>query len=688
MFCLIMSNFYSICLSVKRMILIFNVVVLFFGSAFVLNAQGIVTNKDAQEEFKWSLNSYNDGCYDDALLSFKKLLGFDPSNLDYHFWMGNVYYRLGYIEEALMEWRNLQSQGYKVAYLRQLISTIEQRRGISLNNELDVKKFIQVASLDNSIYRRPNGYQITSLKADQYGGYYAVNFIGNEILYFDANNNVNVLVKDGITSLKSPYDVVDLGKLLYVTLYSNDEIGIYDKTFGIKRGSIGKKGTESGELLAPQYITVDDRDYIYVSEWGNKRVSKFDVKGNFILHFGVKTVGYAGLLGPTGITYLNGNIYVADAPKNSIEVFDTSGNHLYSIATSLDEIEGLSSDFTGNNIIISSKYGVYKYSVLRKTFLKLLKADKIDSKIASSIIDVNNQIIVSDFDNAHISIYKTDSSIYDSLNVDVRRVIRRVGGSKMYVELNVSNRSGLPVVGLKNENFAIANERYYIVKPKIVYDINTSDDMNIAIVFDKSFAMKNYESEQIMGVNTLIKSRKNKKFSFINATSVPLVDNIDSLISTIHKTNSLGNYDSSYVKTDVSLKLAGSELMSKSARRAVIYFSNGDLGRSSFNRYSIDTILGYYKNNDIRFYLILFGNNPIDPKLQYLVNETGGAIIPFSSYDGVSKVYDLMMKQKTGTYLLEYDYPGSQEPNGYYNLSVEVNFNQQIGRGEFAYLVN
>ncbi|WP_221037741.1 tetratricopeptide repeat protein [Borrelia sp. HM] len=668
--------------------LIFNIIILFFGNALILNAQGIVTKKDAQEELRWALNSYNDGLYDDALLSFKKLLSFDPNNLDYHFWIGNVYYRLGYVEEALMEWRNLQFKGYKVAYLRQLISTIEQRRGISLNNELDVDNFIQVAFLDNSIYRRPNGYQITSLKANQYGGYYAVNFVGNEILHFDANNNINVLVKDGITSLRSPYDMIELGKLLYVTLYSNDEIGIYDKTFGIKRGSIGKKGTEAGELLAPQYMTVDERNYIYVSEWGNKRISKFDVKGNFILYFGFKTVGYPGLLGPTGITYLNGNIYVADSPKNSIEVFDTSGNHLYSIATSLESIEGLSSDFTGNNIIISSKYGVYKYSVLRKTFVKLLKADKIDSKISSSIIDVNNQVIVSDFDNAHISIYKTDSSIYDSLNVDVRRVIR-LENSKIYVELNVSNRSGLPVVGLKSENFSIANERYYIVKPKIAYDINTSYDMNIAIVFDKSFAMKNYESEQIMGINTLLKYRKNKKFSFINATSVPLVDNIDSLMSTIHKTNSLGNYDSSYVKTDVSLKLAGSELMSNSSRRSVIYFSNGNLGSSSFNRYSIDTILSYYKNNDIRFYLILFGNNPIDPKLQYLTNETGGAVIPFSSYDGVSKVYDLIMMQKTGTYVLEYNYSGPQEePNGYYNLSVEVNFNQQIGRGEFAYLAN
>ncbi|ACH94487.1 uncharacterized conserved protein [Borrelia recurrentis A1] len=680
-------NLYSTCFSIKKIALMFNISI-FLINAFVLNAQGIVTNKDAQEEFKWALNSYNNGLYDDALLSFKRVLSFDPSNLDYHFWIGNVYYRLGHVEEALMEWRNLQSQGYKSAYLRQLISIIEQRRGISLNNEFkNIEKFVQVALLDNSIYKRPNGYQITSLKADQYGGYYAANFVGNEILHFDANNNIHVLVKDGITSIKSPYDVIELDKLLYVTLYSNDEIGIYDKTFGIKKGSIGKKGTEDGELLAPQYITVDERDYIYVSEWGNKRISKFDAKGSFVLNFGMKTVGYAGLLGPTGVTYLNGNIYVADAPRNSIEVFDTSGNHLYSISTSFEGIEGLSSDFASNSIIISSKYGVYKYSVSSKTFVKLLKADKIDSKILSSIIDVNNQMVVSDFDNAHIAIYKSDVSVYDSLNVDVRRVIR-AGGSKIYVELNISNRNGLPIVGLKSENFAVANERYYIVNPKIAYDINTSNDMNIAIVFDKSFSMKNYESEQIMSVNTLIKSRKNKKFSFINATNLPLVDNIDSLLSMIHKTNSLGVYDLNDVKTDVSLKLAGSELMSKSARRAVIYFSDGSLSHSAFSRYSVDTILSYYKNNDIRFYLILFGNSPIESKLQYLVNETGGAIIPFSSYEGVSKVYDLMMKQKTGTYLLEYDYPGPQEPNGYYNLSVEVNFNQQIGRGEFAYLIN
>ena len=118
----------------------------------------------------------------------------------------------------------------------------------------------------------------------------------------------------------------------------------------------------------------------------------------------------------------------------------------------------------------------------------------------------------------------------------------------------------------------------------------------------------------------------------------------------------------------------------QSSKRAVLYFNNGVLSRSAFDTYSIGTILNYYKNNDIRFYLILFGNSPIDPKLQYLVDETGGTVIPFSSYEGVSRVCDLMREQKTGTYLLSTTIQVHKKPNGYFNLSVEINFNQQTGR--------
>ncbi len=63
---------YNRSLKSKGIMLIFGFIGLFFLNLFSLHAQGIVTNKDAQEEFKWALNSYNNGIYDDALLSFKK----------------------------------------------------------------------------------------------------------------------------------------------------------------------------------------------------------------------------------------------------------------------------------------------------------------------------------------------------------------------------------------------------------------------------------------------------------------------------------------------------------------------------------------------------------------------------------------------------------------------------------------
>ncbi len=91
-------------------------------------------------------------------------------------------------------------------------------------------------------------------------------------------------------------------------------------------------------------------------------------------------------------------------------------------------------------------------ALTKKTITKILKADKMNSKISSSILDANNQMIVSDFNNAKVSVYKSDASLYDSLNVDVRRIIR-LGGPKIYVELNVSSKSGLPVVGLKVKIF-------------------------------------------------------------------------------------------------------------------------------------------------------------------------------------------------------------------------------------------
>ena len=59
-------------------------------------------------------------------------------------------------------------------------------------------------------------------------------------------------------------------------------------------GAFGSEGPLAERLLGPQYLAADDRGFIYVSDWGNQRVAKYDPQGNYVLSF-------EGLSGPSGI---------------------------------------------------------------------------------------------------------------------------------------------------------------------------------------------------------------------------------------------------------------------------------------------------------------------------------------------------------------------------------------------------
>lgn len=58
---------------------------------------------------------------------------------------------------------------------------------------------------------------------------------------------------------------------------------------------------------APQDLFIDDEDYLYILDTGNKRVVVFDEKYDFILSF-----GETELIKPTGIYVRDGKIYIAD----------------------------------------------------------------------------------------------------------------------------------------------------------------------------------------------------------------------------------------------------------------------------------------------------------------------------------------------------------------------------------------
>jgi len=80
--------------------------------------------------------------------------------------------------------------------------------------------------------------------------------------------------------------------------------------------------------VGPQNLAIDEDGYLYVVDYGNRRICKFDPSGTFILSFGAKNYGFQGFISPTGIAARNGRIYAADSVLKQIFVFDRNGTYL------------------------------------------------------------------------------------------------------------------------------------------------------------------------------------------------------------------------------------------------------------------------------------------------------------------------------------------------------------------------
>ena len=65
---------------------------------------------------------------------------------------------------------------------------------------------------------------------------------------------------------------------------------------------------------------------VYVADWRNDRVQKFDPSGQFLMSIGETGSGVGQLSRPSGVAVdADGNIYVADWENDRVQVFDPGG---------------------------------------------------------------------------------------------------------------------------------------------------------------------------------------------------------------------------------------------------------------------------------------------------------------------------------------------------------------------------
>jgi len=89
----------------------------------------------------------------------------------------------------------------------------------------------------------------------------------------------------------------------------------------------GSYGTGDGQFRYPQCLATDSSGNVYVTDYWNHRVQKFDSNGNFITKWGSSGSGDGQFNDPVGIAIDSSDyVYVADSWNDRVQKFDSDGN--------------------------------------------------------------------------------------------------------------------------------------------------------------------------------------------------------------------------------------------------------------------------------------------------------------------------------------------------------------------------
>ena len=89
----------------------------------------------------------------------------------------------------------------------------------------------------------------------------------------------------------------------------------------------GSYGDGEGEFNMPWGVAVDELGDVYVVDWRNDRVQKFNAEGEFLFAFGKSGSGNGEFNRPAGIDVdLHGDIYIADRGNDRIQLFNAEGS--------------------------------------------------------------------------------------------------------------------------------------------------------------------------------------------------------------------------------------------------------------------------------------------------------------------------------------------------------------------------
>lgn len=137
----------------------------------------------------------------------------------------------------------------------------------------------------------------------------------------------------GNGQFNSPYDVaIDGSGNIFVTDFSNNRVQKFNSS-GAYQSQFGSTGSGNGQFSGPTGIALDSGGNIFVCDYNNNRVQKFNSAGTYQSQFGVVGSGTPAVggvpqfTGPWGlaIDQATNNIFVVDHDNNRVQKTNSAG---------------------------------------------------------------------------------------------------------------------------------------------------------------------------------------------------------------------------------------------------------------------------------------------------------------------------------------------------------------------------
>ncbi len=640
----------------------------------------------AEEEFRRGVQSYYRGAFNEAILEFEKALSYLPGENLILEWLGKAYYRSGIEGAALQQWSYASESGYGGILLQNKIEIVSDRR-ITDKNEDILQRYTEAGIFPNTygetvLYVRP-----TSILVNNDGTFWSTSYGSNEIILFDCNGKILQRYRGPLNGFDRPLDIMRLsnGKIV-VSESFGDRLALLSSKGEFER-YIGSKGLGNGQLMGPQYLAQDLNGNIFVTDFGNARVVVFDQEGTPLFTFGNKTYNFEGFKSPTGIVIIDDKVYVADSVKGSIYIFDLSGNYIGNLLNehTLSRPESLES--YGNYIVATDKNKVVTIDRFSGAVFNNATTGNGSSSITSATPDRNGNLIVTDYKANEIYVMSKMSELVGGLFVQIERV-NADEFPLVTMDIRVENRTREQVIGLKEENFFVTENKRPVTNMQIAGIGNNNETVDLTIIIDRSKDMKGYEDQVTQAVRELAQAMNGKgRIQIISSGAIPNIEytGTSDRLSTFSAT-ALKNDFTDEAAFDLSVRLAANNLINAEKKRGIVYITNGSLSQNAFTQYGLSDTSAYLNNNAISFNTLMVSNSSMVEGLDYLTSNTTGESYYLYRPQGVSGIVTDMINIPSGLYQITYQSNLSTEyGKRYLPVEVETYMLNKSGRDECGY---